>query len=293
MKNQSFDHAGSILVFMIVVVALVSSLALLSGSFVVSRSRLTADARVRAELRNAACSGAAMAAWMIVSDTNGVDHLQEPWATDMMEDEAQVVVSDERARLPFPGSEPAALSALIVSVTGVELQTAADQAVRLHTWWDRARAASTNRVLAAEEELLFAPGSDPELLAAVLPHLRVLGGDVVNVNTVGGEVWTAMAIGTGVDIDTAEGLYMRLLQSRRRGEWFETLDPGEVLQRLTGNRQGLSAAELVALQRVAPRLCVESGVFRITATAERDGVRRAVQCIVERETGEIRRWLEF
>lgn len=293
MKHQTFAHAGSILVFMIVVVALVSSLALLSGSFAVSRSRLATDARVRAELRDAAYSAAAMAAWMIITDTNGVDHLQEPWAAEQIEGETRVIVSDERARLPFPDAGPDALRALIVSVSDVDQKTASDQAIRLHTWWKRACVVSTNRVLAAEEELLSAPGSDPVLLAAVLPCLRVLGGNVVNMNTVGGEVWTALAIGAGVEIDTAEDLYMRLLQSRQRGEWFKTLNPDEVLQRLTGNGQGLSAAELAALQVMASRLCVESGVFRITATAERDAVRRTVQCVIERETGVICRWMEF
>lgn len=293
MKHPLFARSGSILIFMIVVVALVSSLALFSGSFIVSRSRLAADARVRMELRNAACSGAALAAWAIVSDTNGVDHLQEPWVADMAEGEAWVAMSDERARLPFPGAGREALAALIVSVSDADVKAAADQAIRLYAWWDQARAALTNRVLIAEEELLAAPGSDAVLLAAVLPHLRVLGGDVVNVNTVGGEVWTALATGAGVGIDTSDDLYMRLIQSRRRGEWFESLDPGEVMQRLAGNGQGLSAAELAALQVVAPRLCVQSGFFRITARAERDGVRRTVQCVVERETGMIHRWLEY
>lgn len=293
MSNQPLSRSGSILIFMIVMVALVSSLALFSGSFVVSRSRLAADARVRVELRNAACSAVAMAAWGIAADTNGVDHLREPWAGEMTVGDVQMIVSDEYARLPFPGSGSAAFAALLVSVSGEDPKLAADQAVRIHAWWDRARTASTNRLLVAEEELLFAPGSDSTLLAQVLPHLRVLGEAVVNVNTVGGEVWTAFAMGAGIETSVAESLYMRLVQSRRRGEWFETLEPGEVLSRLTGNGQGLSAAELAALQSLASRLCVESGLFRITARAERDGVRRTVQCVYERETGVIRRWLEY
>ena len=46
-------------------------------------------------------------------------------------------------------------------------------------------------------------------------------------------------------------------------------------------------------QRPLPRLGVESGFFRITATAQRAGVRRTVQCVYERGAGRIHRWMEW
>ena len=62
---------------------------------------------------------------------------------------------------------------------------------------------------------------------------------------------------------------------------------------LAGEGDVLSVKEIAVLQALVSKLCVESGLFRITATTERAGVRRSVQCIYERGTGRILRWLEF
>ncbi len=71
---------GSMIVFVVFVVATVTALALFGGAMLASSLATGADARLRSELRAEACSAVAMAAWMIDGDTNGVDHAREPWA---------------------------------------------------------------------------------------------------------------------------------------------------------------------------------------------------------------------
>lgn len=286
-------RTGSILVFMIIAVALVSGLALLTGSFVVSRSKLAADAMIRAQLRDEAMSAVAMAAWSINADTNGVDSLLEDWAGEMNIGNAVVSIADEKARLQFQSAGNVLLGNLILYCSEVDGAAAMGQANMLCAWWSAVRASETNRVLSAEEELFFAPSPNVDALAAALPRLTVLGDGKVNINTVGREVFLSLVLSTGADIGVAEVLYSRVIRSRKRGEYFGSLEVTEARKLLAGEGDALSVKEMTVLQAIISKLCVESGLFRITATAERGGVRRRVQCIYERGTGRILRWLEI
>ncbi len=285
-------RSGSILVYMMITAALVTGLALLTGSFVASRSKLAADAMLRAQLRDEAMTAAAMTAWSIDADTNGVDHLLEAWAGESKIGSAVVSISDELARLQFQSADNMTLGHLILYSSGVSGEEAMGQANMLTAWWNAARASETNRVLSAEEELLFAPTPSLEALVATLPRITVLGEGKINVNTVDREVFISLVLSTGADIGVAEVMYARIVRSRNRGEWFESLELPEARKLMAGEGDALSVKEIAVLQTIMPKLCVESGLFRITATAERGGVRRTVQCIYARGTGRILRWLE-
>ena len=291
--NTPASRSGAILVFMLVAVALVVGVALMAGSAALSRSRLAADAIARAQLRAEAFSAAAMAAWAIDADTNGADHLLEPWAQGFRHGAAVATVSDERARLRFPAGADRALGFLLAKASTAREEDAMGQARLLDAWWRETLVLRTNAVLRAEEELLLAPGADPAAVAAALPSLTVLGDGRININTVSHDVFVALALGAGAEIGTAETLFNRVLRSRRRGEWFASLGMTEAHKLLMGEGDALSAKEIAALQAILPRLGVESGFFRITATAQRAGVRRTVQCVYERGAGRIHRWMEW
>ena len=291
--NAPTSRSGAILVFMLVAVALVTGVALLAGSAALSRSRIAADAVVRAQLRAEAFSAAAMAAWAIDADTNGADHLLEPWAQGFQHGDALAAIADEHARLRFPAGADRALGFLLAKASGAREEDAMGQARLLDAWWRETLVLRTNAVLRAEEELLLAPGADPAALATALPSLTVLGDGRVNVNTVPHDVFVALALGAGAEIGTAETLFNRVLRSRRRGEWFASLGMTEAHKLLMGEGDALSAKEIAALQAILPRLGVESDLFRITATAERAGTRRTVQCVYERGSGRIHRWIEW
>ena len=291
--NAPTSRSGAILVFMLVAVALVTGVALLAGSAALSRSRIAADAVVRAQLRAEAFSAAAMAAWAIDADTNGADHLLEPWAQGFQHGDALAAIADEHARLRFPAGADRALGFLLAKASGAREEDAMGQARLLDAWWRETLVLRTNAVLRAEEELLLAPGADPAALATALPSLTVLGDGRVNVNTVPHDVFVALALGAGAEIGTAETLFNRVLRSRRRGEWFASLGMAEAHKLLMGEGDALSAKEIAALQAILPRLGVESDLFRITATAERAGTRRTVQCVYERGSGRTHRWIEW
>ena len=289
---------GSMLVFVIVVVAVVASLALGAGAILASRLAVSGDSALRGELRRSASSAAALAAWMIDGDTNGVDHVREEWALGFVSGDVEVSVEDEQARLKFQDANEAALGALMDAVSPRDAPLGADQATvqarAAYSWWSALRAVETNRMLYAEEELLGAPATYHEALARALPHLSVLGKGKVNVNTAGREVFMALVIGVGGDAGTAERLYGRVARSRARGEYFESIGLVEARKLLAGGGgDPVTQEEARVLQLISQQMCVESGLFRITATARRGGAVVAVQCVYERGTGRILRWLEY
>lgn len=287
------ENSGSILVFVLVSVALVTGLALITGAFVRSRSTFVGDAITRAQLRHAAFSAAAMTAWAIDADTNGVDTMLEPWGEAKHLGDAVVTVADEKARIQFQSAGVNTIGFLMTYATDLRGEEAVGQARMLENWWNEIKTTETNRVLGAEEEILFAPSANVEALSMTLPFITVLGDGKVNINTIPREVFISMVLNTGADIGVAEVLYDRVIRSRRRGEWFASLEASEAGKLLAGEGDQLSPKELTVMQTLLPKLCVESGLFRITAQAERNGIRRTVQCVYERGTGKILRWGEF
>ena len=304
-------RAGASLVMVLAAVATVVSLAL--GAAALSRNlRLRTDARAgRAALRDQAESALARAAWAIDADTNLVDALSEPWAADSARaaaglaaggDGVFVVVEDERARLGLPEAGARTLGHLLMRRSTLDESEAMGDAAAL-LFGLRAAAAGaaggrpedggTNAVLHAEEELLDLPHSHADALAAALPLLSAHAGDRINVNTVGHDVLVSVARGHGAAPGGAEGLWRRLERSRGRGEVFVSDDPAEALKLLQGEGDRPTAEELEALELVRPALRVDSGLFRITATARRGGVFATVQCVYERGTGRFLRWTEF
>ena len=303
-------RAGASLVMVLAAVATVVTLAL--GAAALARSlRLRTDVRVgRAALRDEAESALARAAWAIDADTNLVDALSEPWAVDSAraatalaagEDGVFVVVEDERARLGLPEAGDRALGHLLLRRSSLDEAAAMGDASALLLAL-RATAADaalsrpdegTNRVLRAEEELLDLPHSHTEALTASLPLLSAHAGDRINVNTVGHDVLVSVARGLGAQPGGAEGIWRRLERSRERGEVFMSVDLMEALKLLQGEGDTPSEQELEALERLRPVLRVDSGLFRITATARRGGVFATVQCVYERGSGRILRWAEY
>jgi len=214
---------------------------------------------------------------LINTDTNGVDHLSEPWAQPFRIGRVEVTITDEKSRLHFPTASQRAFASLI----GDD-----ETAATLVAWRD----ITTNRVWNAEEELLaFSPNIRP-LLGFLTAHGDARG----NVNTLPREVFMALAAGTGLSADTATRVFARLEDAGKRGDYFQALTQSEAL-RVFGQGGGVSptTAELMAMQTLSSSLCVESGLFRITARATDGRASQTIQCVYERASGRMLRWVEF
>ena len=275
--------SGGILVFMLVVTATLTMLALFAGSMASNRARLASDAVLRSTLRDEAFDAVAQTVALINTDTNGVDHFSEPWAQPFRIGRVEMSITDEKSRLHFPSASRRAFASLLGD----------DEAAAAFVAW---RDGHTNRVWKAEEEL-FEFITDTRIHDPVRPHfgnLTAHGDGRGNVNTLPREVFFAFAASAGVSAETAARVFARLEEARTRGDWFASLDLAEVSRVLAaGGIASVPTAELMALNALLPVLCVESGLFRITARATDGRVSQTIQCVCERGTGRILRWVEY
>ena len=294
----------------LVAVAILVPLALGAGALARARA-LRVDGRIdRAALRDAAESALARELWRLEADTNAVDALVEPWAERSREAAARlekgtdgvfVLVEDERARLGVPDCGQRALAALLQLRAGLDEAAAAGASAALFAWI-RAQAeaaGSTNLALSAEERLFDATPAEAAddagfeaPLAAAMPLLSAHAGAKINVNTVGHDALVAAMLAGGATRGGAEGVWLRLEMSRERGDVFRSTAQTEALKLLRGEGDIPSPEEIAALQGVQNALRVDSGLFRVRAVARRAGRSAAVECVYERGTRRILRWLE-
>ena len=279
MKKTTRRNSGAILVFVLVATATLTALALLAGMYASDRARIVSDTVTRSALRDEAFDALALAASLIASDTNGVDHLSEEWAQPMRFGRVEVFIADETSRLNFTSAPPAAFASLLSEPKAADALTA---------WRD---SQNTNRVWMAEEELLLAPHT-PNLRDA-LPFLTAHGDSRVNVNTLPHEVFVALAASRNIPAATADEIFKRLEDARKRGEFFAALTPAEAARIFSSSAKTPSPQELAALQTLLPSLRVESGLFRVTARASEGAVSQTIQIVYERATSRILRWVEL
>ena len=125
-----------------------------------------------------------------------------------------------------------------------------------------------------------------------MPLLSAHAGAKINVNTAGHDALVAAMLAGGATRGGAEGVWLRLEMSRERGDVFRSTAQTEALKLLRGEGDIPSPEEIAALQGVQNALRVDSGLFRVRAVARRAGRSAAVECVYERGTRRILRWLE-
>lgn len=302
--RERHNSRGAALVLVLVAVAILVPLAFGAGALVRARSQRVRGRLDRAALRDEAESALALELRLLEADTNAVDTLAEPWAERSREASARlatgadgvfVLVEDERARLGAPECGERALAALFQLRAGLDEASAAGEAASLFAWMrERPEAAgATNLALAAEERLYDAAPERPSApLEAAMPLLSAHAGGALNVNTAGHDALVAAMLAGGATRGGAEGVWLRLEMSRARGDEFRSTAQSEALKLLRGEGDVPSAEEVSALQGVQNALRVDSGLFRVRAVVRRAGRAAAVECVYERGTRRILRWVE-
>ena len=298
------NRRGAALVLVLVAVAVLLPLALGAGALARARALRVDGRAARASLRDAAETALARELWKLEADTNAVDALSEPWAERSRDEAARfekgadgvfVFVEDERARLGVPDGGERALAALFQLRAGLDEAAAAGEAASLFAWLRAGAEASgaTNLALSAAERLFDASPERPSAaLEAAMPLLSAHAGPRLNVNTAGHDALVAAMLAGGATRGGAEGVWLRLEMSRERGDVFRSTAQTEALKLLRGEGDIPSAEEIAALQGVQNALRVDSGLFRVRAVARRAGRTASVECVWERGTRRILRWLE-
>lgn len=306
--GRTAGNGGAALVFAVFAVATLVSIALFASATARGMSERVKSRVGRAALRDAAEAALVETLWKIEADTNAVDCLSEPWAVESAEaakaiesgaDGVFTVVSDERARLGFPDCGEKTFAALLSVVSGLDAAAAAGLSkTAFEAFGSGGRGGETAGFpLPLQPESLLVPAfplpaESREALAAALPFVSAVAGPAFNANTATREVVVAAALGGGATPGGAEGLWLRLEMARARGDEFASVSPSEALKLLRGEGDVPTPEEMEALTAVHPRLRADSGLFRVRSVARRGALSASVECIWERGTGRILRWVE-
>ena len=287
-------RAGSVLVFVLAVVAAVTALAALSAAAALSRASANVRASKTPELRMRAFSAVSDCAALINADTNDFDCLAEAWATPQLPEGVTASVTPENSRICFTEATREETTALFAGLANEETRPQAlETAAALMSWWEEQKAADSNLVLSAAEELFGAPGADENTVASAIPFLTVTGDGKININTAPAEVLRSIFEGAGADAEISAGLADKIVRMRNAGLYFERIDAESAAAILAASGEESDAREHEILLRTSSRFCASSKIFRITATAS-DGIEKyTVRCMFERKTSKRTGWAEW
>ncbi|MBR0056266.1 MAG: general secretion pathway protein GspK [Kiritimatiellae bacterium] len=263
-------RGGSVLIAALVSVAVAALFAVGAATLlraatyeVGERLRAASDSRAAFECIDA------FARDVLLCDTNGIDHLLEPWrlpypaepspgqATLAPEfpsgdDDAFHPCADEESRLPLNSAPEEAIAALISSCAGRPAPEAAAIAAEL----------ALLRPFQRREFALRAPSMSPEIYGAIAPFVTAAPTEAVNLNTAQRQVLEAVFAAAGeFGSGAARSLARKIIDFRLSGGHFESLDAASLGAALGGINQ----AEAEALLAAAGTLSVESRHFSAVA----------------------------
>lgn len=279
---------GGVLVIVLLAVALLLSIVLSASTSVRLRWALAMDTLQRAQARDAAISATARALQVLVSDTNAVDTLDEPWANP--EATSDVALTDEESRLHLPTADARLLAALLVRAAGLP-RTRATLLAESTVAWRTARTEPPTVL----EEYRGVPGMDPDALARIAPYSTLQGRGKVNINTLDETLLAILLEGFGTDTETIRGLCTGLRRARRNGTVAPDSSAATLSVLLVGENRIPGPAQAKALTALAQRVDVQSTLFRGSVTAsppDRPTPRHAITFVFDRRTQAFVHWNE-
>jgi hypothetical protein len=283
--DNATDRGAGALVLVLPVVALLTMLVLSAAVTVRLRWVEADDTLRRQDARDAARTGIAGVLHGLVADTNGVDSLDETWATD-----ERLSLSDEEARIDLRIATTPVLAALFAQAAGVPGRQAEVLALSVVGWRERQPAPPP-----ALELFAFAPGMDAALLAGIAPYATVHGNGLVNLNTADETVMRILLIGNGTVRDVQDRMLTALRAARRGGMVCPIIDAQTLATVFVGPRRIPDPATAQAITALAPLLGVESTAFRgvsVGTPPDVEAPRHAISFVYSRPTRSFLRWVE-
>jgi len=275
---------GGVLVIVLLSVALLTSLVLSAATAVRLRWKLADDSLRRAEARDAALSSIALAQYVLAADTNGIDHLDEPWADALQT--AEIQLTDEESRIPLRDASSTLLTALFTQLAGLPQRTAATLAESTIAW--RANLPSPP---AAFECYAAVPGMDDGILARLEPFITLHGLGKVNINTVDDSLLAVLLTAQGAAPETTAIFCAGLRRARRSGFTATETGPDALAAIFLGENRIPAPSEAAAIAAVAPLLDIRSTTFRGTARQNSDTA-PGIEFLYDRTSGTFLRWVE-
>ncbi len=276
---------GGILILILPIVTLIISLVLTTAVTVRLRNQSASDQIRRANARDAARSAIALSLHHLLSDTNGVDSLDEPWVSGQ-----PLPLYDAESRINLNQASQPVWSSLLQQAASLPPDPAAELARIVVTWRDQQETPP-----AALEFYAAIPQLKRELLERIAPHATVHGSGLVNVNTASLPVLAILMSGNGIKRETRDRMLQTIRTARRNNLVCPSIDSDSLATLFVGPRTIPDPATAQALLNLAPQLTVSSSAFGGVATGQPDGLdfpQHHISFVFNRTTGTFVRWVE-
>lgn len=292
------SRSGGVLLLVLAVMAIVLSVVLLAAATFHGRATLARDSLSREEARDTLLTAVSNAVDLLLSDTNGVDHLAEKWADS---DAFFPTVSpyrgeleDESARISLATADAALLEAVLTRTdidldggTPGERKRYAETIVASRDAWmaEHDGAPPPSFAFYAEWGAMF-----PNWVTRMREFATPCRTAAVNVNTAPQDVLRAVLMAAGAEADAADAMAWRAIQARSGGVTVGTVTRQTLSTLFLGEGTLPTEQEGNMLARAERMLGASSTLFRGWFRCARPAV--SVRFVYDREARAFRAWSE-
>lgn len=294
------NRSGSVLLFVIITIGVIIGMVSLSVGYAYNRARLIAAEEARYSLRNKALNVLSQVMWNINADTNGFDCAVEGSMASRTIDGCEVIIEPANARFNF-SSFPSKRFVELVPVLVPEDVKDADKVAQAieDAWVEAMQLYGEQYTLNAIEELYgFSRlgNADPLIFESIFKYFTVYRymreDQKLNLNMV--HLYMLPYLASANNVEAMQAFQERLKLIREKDLFFvgtDALSAKAVLLEASQS-QSFSQSDALLLMSLANSFTVASDDFYITIVARDAASSYRIECVYERGTGKIKRWVE-
>ena len=284
---------GGVLVLVLCVMAILLSTVFLAAATFRARLRLARDTLRREAVRDELLLAVSNAVEILLTDTNSIDHLGEPWAAPLATPPLRCLLSDENALIPLQMADTNLLAAVLEGEAGTEPPSVV--AARLVAWRDSWRAGHQGEYPPAFDfwATALSGGAGAESPSVMTARLRAVASPYaagpVNLNTASPDVVAAVLRACGADAAMAGAMAGNLAATRASGAVAGAILRRTLATLLLGGRPP-SEEESRILDAASPLFGTSTSLFHGYFSCPRPAV--SIEFVYDRANGRFLLWEE-
>jgi hypothetical protein len=305
------NRIGSVLLFVIITIGVIVGMVSLSVGYAYNRARLIASEEARYSLRNKALNVLSQVMWNINADTNGFDCAVEGSMASRTIDGCEVTIEPANARCNFYSYSKNDFVAFVVSeIAPVEDFEEADAIAEAIVFnWDLLlkQKGEDFKLNAIEEFYGFSyfsklSNESPIIIESIYQYFTTYYSDSkdnkLNINMFRLSLLPYISVENLHELYSNEKLVLDLQQRfqaiREKKLFFPNMDIASAKSVfVTANQfQSVTQTESMLLMRLMNYFKASSDTFYITVVARDAASSHRIECVYERGTGKIKRWVE-
>lgn len=294
------NRSGSVLLFVIITIGVIIGMVSLSVGYAYNRARLIAAEEARYSLRNKALNVLSQVMWNINADTNGFDCAVEGSMASRVIDGCEITIEPANARFNFSSFPSKRFVELVPALVPEDVKDADKVAQAIEDAWVEAmQLYGEQYTLNAIEELYgFSRlgNADPLIFESIFKYFTVYRymreDQKLNLNMV--HLYMLPYLASVNNVEAMQAFQERLKLIREKDLFFvgtDALSAKAVLLEASQS-QSFSQSDALLLMSLANSFTVASDDFYITIVARDAASSHRIECVYERGTGKIKRWVE-